>query len=48
MIAASCVGIFLIPGLYVLIQSFRETVKRLAAPKAPAVPEQTAPDRAAE
>jgi hypothetical protein len=37
-----------IPGLYVLVQSFRETVKRLAMPKAPAVPEQTVPDRAAE
>jgi Cu/Ag efflux pump CusA len=48
MIAASCLGIFVIPGLYVLAQSFRETLKQLAMPKPPAVAEQTAPDRAAE
>jgi hydrophobe/amphiphile efflux-1 (HAE1) family protein len=48
MIAASCLGIFVIPGLYVLAQSFRETLKQLAMPKPPAVAERTAPDRAAE
>jgi multidrug efflux pump subunit AcrB len=47
-IASGCVGIFVIPGLYVLVQSFRETVKRLAMPQAPAVPEQATPGRAAE
>jgi hydrophobe/amphiphile efflux-1 (HAE1) family protein len=36
MIAASCLGIFVIPGLYVAFQRFRETVKGTGKKKAPA------------
>jgi hydrophobe/amphiphile efflux-1 (HAE1) family protein len=48
MVAASLIGIFLIPGLYVLFQSIRERVKRLATPGAAVIPEHTIPDKAAE
>ncbi len=36
MIAASFLGIFVIPGLYVALQTFREKVKSLGGKKAPA------------
>jgi multidrug efflux pump subunit AcrB len=48
MVAASLIGIFLIPGLYVLFQSFRERVKRLATPRPAMIPEREIPDKAAE
>ena len=48
MVAASLIGIFLIPGLYVLLQSLREKVKRLATPGPAVIPEHTIPDKAAE
>ena len=35
MIAASCLGIFVIPGLYVVFQTFREKVKSMGGGKAP-------------
>src|SRR5262249_3486444 len=38
MIAASCLGIFVIPGLYVAFQTFREKVKGMGKTKAPVVP----------
>ena len=37
MIAASCLGIFVIPGLYVVFQQLREKLKGLGKPK-PAAP----------
>lgn len=35
MLAASFLGIFVIPGLYVVFQSFREKVKSMSGSKAP-------------
>ena len=35
MIAASALGIFVIPGLYVVFQSFREKVKSMGGSKVP-------------
>jgi Cu/Ag efflux pump CusA len=48
MVAASFLGIFVIPGLYVLFQSFRERIKGLSKPRAHVVAEHTAPEKAAE
>ena len=48
MVAASFLGIFVIPGLYVLFQSLRERIKGRSKPGVPAVPEQALPDKAAE
>jgi Cu/Ag efflux pump CusA len=48
MVAASFLGVFLIPGLYVLFQSLRERVKRLSKPRTPVITEQPVPDKAAE
>jgi hypothetical protein len=48
MIAASFLGIFVIPGLYVLLQTFREKVKSLSKPQTPAIPERRLPEEAAE
>jgi Cu/Ag efflux pump CusA len=48
MVAASFLGIFVIPGLYVLFQTLRERVKRLSGPGKPVVAERTIPDKAAE
>jgi multidrug efflux pump subunit AcrB len=48
MVAASFLGIFVIPGLYVMFQTLRERVKNLSRPRTPVVPEQTVPDKAAE
>src|SRR5262249_42435712 len=38
MIAASCLGIFVIPGLYVAFQTFREKVKGMGKTKVSVVP----------
>ena len=48
MVAASFLGIFVIPGLYVLFQTLRERVKSLSKRRMPMVPEHTVPDKAAE
>jgi hydrophobe/amphiphile efflux-1 (HAE1) family protein len=49
MVAASFLGIFVIPGLYVLFQSFREKIKRLSNRQAPVAAEpHQVPDKAAE
>ena len=48
MVAASFIGIFVIPGLYVLFQNLRERVKSLAKPREPEILEATVPDKAAE
>jgi hydrophobe/amphiphile efflux-1 (HAE1) family protein len=49
MVAASFLGIFVIPGLYVLFQGLRERIKRLAERREPATAERPdAPDIAAE
>ena len=49
MVAASCLGIFVIPGLYVLFQSLRESVKRLSKKRELVVAEHPdIPDIAAE
>jgi Cu/Ag efflux pump CusA len=42
MIAASFLGIFVIPGLYVVFQSLRERVKGTAKPASPALDDATA------
>src|SRR6266478_1896300 len=48
MVAASFLGIFVIPGLYVMFQTLRERVKNLSRPRTPVLPEHTVPDKAAE
>ena len=48
MVAASFLGIFVIPGLYVLFQTLRERVKSLSKSGRPVVAERTIPDKAAE
>jgi len=48
MVAASFLGIFVIPGLYLLFQSLRERVKGLSKPPGHVVAEHTAPERAAQ
>jgi len=48
MVAASFLGIFVIPGLYVLFQSLRERIKGLSKPRRPVVAEHTAREKAAE
>ena len=48
MVAASFLGIFVIPGLYVLFQTLRERVKSLSRPRRPVLPERTMPEKAAE
>jgi Cu/Ag efflux pump CusA len=48
MVTASFLGIFVIPGLYVLFQSLRERVKSLSKRRTPMIPEHTVPDKAAE
>ena len=48
MVAASLLGIFVIPGLYVLFQTLRERVKSLSKSGKPVIPERAIPDKAAE
>jgi multidrug efflux pump len=48
MVAASFLGIFVIPGLYVLFQTLRERVKRLSTPRTPVTAQPAAPQKAAE
>src|ERR1700736_2246391 len=48
MVAASFLGIFVIPGLYVLLQTLRERIKGLSKPATPVVPEHAVPEKAAE
>src|SRR5438309_182168 len=48
MVAASFLGIFVIPGLYVLFQTLRERIKALAKPATPTLPQPTMPQKAAE
>jgi len=48
MVTASFLGIFVIPGLYVLFQTLREKVKNLSKPGASVIPEHRIPDKAAE
>ena len=48
MVAASFLGIFVIPGLYVLFQTLRERVKSLSKSEKPVIPERAMPDKAAE
>jgi hydrophobe/amphiphile efflux-1 (HAE1) family protein len=48
MVAASFLGIFVIPGLYVLFQTLRERVKSLSKSGKPVIPERAIPDKAAE
>jgi len=48
MVTASFLGIFVIPGLYVLFQSLRERVKSLSKSRKPVVPERAIPEKAAE
>ncbi|MGA7863798.1 MAG: multidrug efflux RND transporter permease subunit [Stellaceae bacterium] len=48
MVAASFLGIFVIPGLYVLFQTLRERVKSLSKSRKPALPERAIPEKAAE
>jgi hydrophobe/amphiphile efflux-1 (HAE1) family protein len=48
MVAASFLGIFVIPGLYVLFQTLRERVKNLSKPRTPVIREQRLPEKAAE
>jgi Cu/Ag efflux pump CusA len=48
MVAASFLGIFVIPGLYVLFQTLREKVRNLSKPRTPVIREHTVPDKAAE
>ena len=47
MVAASFLGIFVIPGLYVLFQTLRERVKNLTRPAAPVVTGDRVADKAA-
>jgi hydrophobe/amphiphile efflux-1 (HAE1) family protein len=48
MVAASFLGIFVIPGLYVLFQTLRERIKGLSKPARPVTPRRAAPQKAAE
>src|SRR5947208_114984 len=48
MVTASFLGIFVIPGLYVLFQTLRERVKSLSKSRKPVIPERTIPEKAAE
>jgi hypothetical protein len=48
MLAASFLGIFVIPGLYVLFQTLRERVKSLLKRRIPIIPQHTISDKAAE
>jgi hydrophobe/amphiphile efflux-1 (HAE1) family protein len=48
MVTASFLGIFVIPGLYVLFQNLRERIKRRPKPKEPEIPDAAIPDKAAE
>jgi hydrophobe/amphiphile efflux-1 (HAE1) family protein len=48
MVAASFLGIFVIPGLYVLFQTLRERVKSLSQPRRSVLPEPRIPPKAAE
>jgi hydrophobe/amphiphile efflux-1 (HAE1) family protein len=48
MVAASFLGIFVIPGLYVLFQTLRELIRSLSKPRAPVTPERAAAQKAAE
>ncbi|MBV9376186.1 MAG: efflux RND transporter permease subunit, partial [Alphaproteobacteria bacterium] len=48
MVAASFLGIFVIPGLYVLFQMLRERVKSLSKRRRPVLPERAMPEKAAE
>jgi multidrug efflux pump len=48
MVAASFLGIFVIPGLYVLFQTLRERVKGLSKSEKPVIPERAIPEKAAE
>ena len=47
-VAAAALGIFVIPGLYVLFQSLRERVKSLYGRRRSEIPEHAVPDKAAE
>ena len=48
MVAASFLGIFVIPGLYVLFQSLREKIKGLSKPRTAVITEHPVPGKAAE
>jgi multidrug efflux pump subunit AcrB len=48
MVAASFLGIFVIPGLYVLLQTLRERVKSLSRSRKPVIPRRPISDQAAE
>jgi len=48
MVTASFLGIFVIPGLYVMFQTLRERVKNLSKRSTPVIPERRVPDKAAE
>src|SRR5262245_4086232 len=48
MMAASFLGVFVIPGLYVLFQSLRERIKGLSKPRTPVITEHSVPGKAAE
>jgi hydrophobe/amphiphile efflux-1 (HAE1) family protein len=48
MVAASFLGVFVIPGLYVLFQSLRERIKALSKPRTPVITEHPVPGKAAE
>ncbi|TMJ66029.1 MAG: efflux RND transporter permease subunit [Alphaproteobacteria bacterium] len=48
MVAASFLGIFVIPGLYVLFQTLRERVKSLSKSGKPVIAGRAIPDKAAE
>jgi len=48
MVAARFIGIFVIPGLYVLFQTLRERVRSLSRSRRPVIRERTMPEKAAE
>src|SRR6516165_1794978 len=48
MLAAGFLGIFVIPGLYVLFQSLREKIKGLSKPRTAVITEHPVPGKAAE
>jgi Cu/Ag efflux pump CusA len=48
MVTASFLGIFVIPGLYVLFQTFRERIKSLLKRSTPVTPQRTVREKAAE
>jgi hypothetical protein len=48
MLAASFLGIFVIPGLYVLFQILRERIKSLSKRNTPVMVQHTVSDKAAE